>query len=575
MPLAMWAKSAAGTNITFLKGFSRALKSWREILQQAVQRKPVPKPKVQKLDLSHAEAKEKCLFQPGFQYRSGSTLQSRIFRSIFSRTASKTMASELRRISALRLSSSSARSFKNVPIMSLIGVTLGVDFSSLIDDSGEKMMAEMRAKFRDYTWEVEPLEKLPQSLGDLDINLQPIANGCEGAVYMAKVKADAAISVETTEPLPREQFSGSDDYNLAVKAVFNYGAESNSQSILRALEREVVPVRVEGCLDDSTLSCQMKRLPPHPNIVDMPGMFVDDMLVTEEGKRNFPAALPHRLNPELYWGRNKTLYLVMKRRSTHLQDYLATHNITMETRCLMLAQLLEGVAHMWEHGIAHRDLKSNNVLVDEPSCGGPCRLEICDFGCCLAEENKSLKVPFPTHDTYMGGNSWLMAPEVVTAVPGPNSYLDFSRSDLWAAGAIAYEILGGENPFYLNKGSNRPQLSSRSYREDELPCLPESVPDVVKRLVKSLLSRDPRKRPSPRVAATVAQMVVLETHTVRMADICVEIPRSSKKTTGSSWKKDPRPETNSPDCSAGQTEAEVYVAPDEQSDNAVPAHLRK
>lgn len=42
-------------------------------------------------------------------------------------------------------------------------------------------------------------------------------------------------------------------YDLAVKAVFNYGAESNSQSILRALEREIVPLRAEGNLIDSAL----------------------------------------------------------------------------------------------------------------------------------------------------------------------------------------------------------------------------------------------------------------------------------------------------------------------------------
>lgn len=142
----MWAKSAAGTNLTFVKGFSRALKSWKDILQQVVPRKPAPKPKVQKPDFGHVEAKEKCMFQPTFQHKSSSTLQSRIFRSLFSRTTSKSLASELRRISALRLSSSSARNFKHVPIMSLIGVTLGVDFSSLIDDSAEKMMSEMRVR---------------------------------------------------------------------------------------------------------------------------------------------------------------------------------------------------------------------------------------------------------------------------------------------------------------------------------------------------------------------------------------------------------------------------------------------
>ena len=31
---------------------------------------------------------------------------------------------------------------------------------------------------------------------------------------------------------------------------------------------------------------------------------------------------------------------------------------------VMIAQLLEGVSHLVDYGIAHRDLKSNNILVD-------------------------------------------------------------------------------------------------------------------------------------------------------------------------------------------------------------------
>lgn len=66
----------------------------------------------------------------------------------------------------------------------------------------------------------------------------------------------------------------------------------------------------------------------------------------------------------------KIFFNIIFRRSTHLRDYLAKHDVPMEYRCVMLAQLLEGVAHMGNHGIAHRDLKSDNVLVDVPSGGG-------------------------------------------------------------------------------------------------------------------------------------------------------------------------------------------------------------
>ncbi|KAH9513415.1 Serine/threonine-protein kinase pink1, mitochondrial [Bulinus truncatus] len=510
MPLAMWAKTTAGANIGFVKSFGKCIKTWKDVIQQNFLKHH--KPYVQTLETSRANARERCQLNAGIHRRKSVSLQSRIFRSLISRTASRSLGSELRKTFALRLTSSSGRNFRYAPIMSLIGVTLGLDVSSVIDDGAEKMISQMQKMFQGFTFEPEPIQQLPNGLKDLDINLESIASGCEGAVFKAKIKAE-------TDTLDQDSLTDDSQFNLAVKAVFNYGAESNSSSILRELEREFVPLRADGwqASASSELGNRVNHLPPHPNIVDMPGIFVDDMLVTEEGLRNFPAAMPHRINQEKCFGRNKTLYLVMRRRNTHLRNYLAHNDVPMTTRCLLLAQLLEGVSHLQKHGIAHRDLKSDNILVDVSDKGGTPRLEICDFGCCLAEENRSLLVSYPSKDLYLGGNSWLMAPELVTAKPGPDSFLDFRKSDLWAAGAIAYEILGAENPFYPSKDKTVKQLRNVDYEEDELPNLPEDVPYPVKRLVRSLLSRSPSKRPSASASVAVIHLLSYKTKTRKTA----------------------------------------------------------
>ena len=72
---------------------------------------------------------------------------------------------------------------------------------------------------------------------------------------------------------------------------------------------------------------------------------------------------------------------------------------------------LEGVAHLVRNGVAHRDLKGDNLLVNETSSSLP-HLVIADFDCCFAEKNFGLVMPFETAQTDKGGNSWLMAPEV-------------------------------------------------------------------------------------------------------------------------------------------------------------------
>lgn len=68
--------------------------------------------------------------------------------------------------------------------------------------------------------------------------------------------------------------------------------------------------------------------------------------------------------------------------------------------------------------------------------------------------------------------------------------IDYSKADVWAVGALAYEIFGLSNPFY---GQGKAHLESRNYQVAQLPSLPESVPVDVRHLVVSLLQREVSK----------------------------------------------------------------------------------
>lgn len=47
-----------------------------------------------------------------------------------------------------------------------------------------------------------------------------------------------------------------------------------------------------------------------------------------------------------------------------LREFLLTCDPTVRTRVLLIAQLLEAIRFLNEQKIAHRDLKSNNILLD-------------------------------------------------------------------------------------------------------------------------------------------------------------------------------------------------------------------
>ncbi|XP_011416907.3 serine/threonine-protein kinase Pink1, mitochondrial [Magallana gigas] len=337
------------------------------------------------------------------------------------------------------------------------------------------------------------------------------------------VESEFSNNILTTSDVQAESadlpfFQNQEKYDLAIKMMFNYDFESNADTIFQGMIKEITPARLSPEMEEESLwlvkhRVKLKTLPPHSNIVDMQGIFVDHVPKIDNDEHRYPAALPTRLNPENGLGRNKTLFLVMKKYDMTLKSFVSETDVNLNTRCSLVSQLMEGIAHMAEHGVAHRDLKSDNILVDL-SNGEP-KLVISDFGCCLAEPEYGLIIPYNTSNVDKGGNAALMPPEIALAEPGRNAWLDYRKSDIWTAGTLVYEIFGEENPFY--KGP----LNSRTYDEKDLSPLPSRVPYALQKLTKLLLKKDPSSRPNPRVAADIALMVTLFP---KWIDTCEECP---------------------------------------------------
>lgn len=260
---------------------------------------------------------------------------------------------------------------------------------------------------------------------------------------------------------------------------------------------------------------QTVSLPPHPNIVLMFGVFCDQVPNLAPGAQLYPMALPQRLNPNGY-GRNMSLFLLMKRYNHRLCEYLSDSADTLawRTRILIFAQMLEGVAHLHRYGVAHRDLKSDNILIDLNDDVHPV-VVLSDFGCCLADRTHGLQLPYTSADIDKGGNAALMAPEIIAQQPGTFSVLDYTKADLWACGALAYEVFGRANPFYATAnaaagagtgGGGDGGLRNSDYADADLPALPSEVPVIVRLLVENILQRNPRRRLRPDVAANVMQL---------------------------------------------------------------------
>lgn len=118
----------------------------------------------------------------------------------------------------------------------------------------------------------------------------------------------------------------------------------------------------------------------------------------------------------------------------------------------LFMQLLSAVAHCHEHGVAHRDIKLSNVLLD----GGKApRVKICDFGLSKgwgdAEDCKS----FTTVGTPL-----YMPPEVVkNVVRRLNVPHDLRKADVWSLGVMLFTMLLGRFPFSSQRPSSGPLIS--------------------------------------------------------------------------------------------------------------------
>ncbi|XP_049920794.1 serine/threonine-protein kinase PINK1, mitochondrial [Epinephelus moara] len=409
---------------------------------------------------------------------------------------------------------------RNRAVFLAFGLGVGLIEQQLEDDRRSAATCqEIQAVFRKKRFQ-SPLEPFPSGykLEDYIIGNQ-IGKGSNAAVYEAAARfAPQKESISECAPVQlREEEEEREtprsltccslrSFPMAIKMMWNFGAGSSSESILKSMSQELVPagpLALQPEREQITLDGQFgvlpRRVSAHPNVIRVYRAFTADVPLLPGAQEEYPDVLPARLNPAGL-GSNRTLFLVMKKYPGTLRHYLEMSTPGRRQGSLMMLQLLEGVDHLCRQGVAHRDLKSDNILLEFDSDGCP-RLVITDFGCCLAESDSNLQLPFNSMWVSRGGNASLMAPEVSTAVPGCGVVIDYSKADAWAVGAISYEIFGQRNPFYRPLG-----LESRSYQEKQLPSLPSSVPADVQLVIRLLLRRNPNKRPSARVAANMLHL---------------------------------------------------------------------
>jgi predicted Ser/Thr protein kinase len=161
----------------------------------------------------------------------------------------------------------------------------------------------------------------------------------------------------------------------------------------------------------------------------------------------------------------------------------------------ILAQCCASLAEAHSLGIIHRDIKSDNVFIIELA-GNPDYVKLLDFSVAkLLQETDGMR----TQAGVIFGTPQYMSPEQARGEPlGP-------RSDIYALGILAYEMLTGHVPFT----HDNPMSVLGMHLRTPVPPLPPTVPADVVGLVMRALDKDQKQRyPSATAMMEHAQQIL-------------------------------------------------------------------
>ena len=223
------------------------------------------------------------------------------------------------------------------------------------------------------------------------------------------------------------------DRKVAIKVL--RGDLSGDEKFIRRFEREALSV--------SNLS--------HPNIVEVYDVGVED------GE--------HYIVMEYIDG--KTLKQLLKKRDS----------LTLTEVIDIMTQLTDGIAHAHESYIIHRDIKPQNIMIEDDG-----RIKITDFGIAMALNATQL-----TQTNSVMGSVHYLPPEQASGRPAT------IKSDIYALGIMMYELITGNVPF---KGDNAVEIALK-HMKDKIPSIRKqdpSIPQSVENIILKAAAKNPRNR---------------------------------------------------------------------------------
>lgn len=172
-------------------------------------------------------------------------------------------------------------------------------------------------------------------------------------------------------------------------------------------------------------------------------------------------------------------YICMPLAEYSLYDYLHEGNnqLLFDESTKWALQIAEGMQHLHEHHIVHRDLKSRNVLVFPEGV-----IKLCDFGCARSLEN-------PAHQSKVTGTHRWAAPEIHMSAHAVIN----KACDVFSYGMVLYELFMHQIPFDHIESDQ--EVTSLILKEKR-PRISPVLPPYLQHLLQACWEHDSQHRPA-------------------------------------------------------------------------------